>query len=140
MTDAIYPDTVINGVPVLATPAEIDITTAGRLRAALLHVTGNRHPVVVVDMSGTRFCDSAGLQALTAAYQRVRAEGGELRLVLPAGGSVPRVFELTGADRFVPCFTYLEEALAKPPCQVDMHPDRTCPSPAGRDQRVGVSP
>lgn len=139
MTDATYPDTVINGVPVLATPAEIDLTTADRLRAALLHATGNGYPVVV-DMTGTRFCDSAGLQALTAAHQRARAEGGELRLVLPAGGSVRRVFALTGADRFVPCFAHLEEALAKPPCSADMRPDRACPPAAGRAERLRVSP
>jgi anti-anti-sigma factor len=115
VTDASYPDTLINGVPVVTTPAEIDITTADQLRAALLHAAGNRHPVVVADMTGTRFCDSAALQALTAAYERARADGGELRLVTPAAGTVPRVLALTGIDRFIPCFASLEEALAKAP-------------------------
>ena len=139
MTDASYPDTVISGVPVVATPAEIDITTAGQLDAALLHVTGKGHPVVVVDMTGTRFCDSAGLQVLTAASTRARAEGRELRLVVPAGGSVPRVFALTGVDRFVPCFAHLEEALAKPPGQTSRQPAASAPPAAGSDEQLRSS-
>lgn len=114
MTEVSYPDTAINGVPVVATPAEIDIVTADQLGAALLHATRNRHPVVVVDMTGTRFCDCAGVRTLVAAYKRARAEGSELRLVIPAGGAVARIFTLTGMDRLVPCFTHLEEAFAKP--------------------------
>jgi hypothetical protein len=35
MTDIWYPDTVIDGVPVVAAPAEIDITNADGLRSAL---------------------------------------------------------------------------------------------------------
>jgi len=113
VTDVRYPDTLVNGVPVVATPAEIDVTTADQLHAALLHATRKRHPVVVVDMTSTHFCDSAGLQTLITAYKRAQAEGGELRLVMPADGAVPRVFTLTGIDRFIPCFASLEEARAK---------------------------
>ena len=115
MTDVGYTHTLISDVPVLATPEEIDITTADLLRAALLQVTGNGHPVVVVDMTGTRFCDSAGLHSLLAAHKRALANGGELRLVMPAYGAVPRVFALTGMDGFLLCFGSLEEALAKAP-------------------------
>lgn len=122
VTDVSYPDTVINGVPVLATSAEIDLTTADQLRAALLHLTRDRHPVVVVDMTGTRFCDCAGLRTLVAAYKRARAEGSELRVVVPAGGVVPRIFALTGTDRVVPCFAHLEEALAGTSCRADPQP------------------
>jgi anti-sigma B factor antagonist len=136
VTDPSFPDTLINGVPVVATPAEIDITTADQLCAALLHAAGDGHPVIVVDMTGTRFCDSAGLHTVTAAYKRVRADGSELRLVLPAGGSVPRVFALTGIDRFVPCFADLEEAVAKPPRRADMQPMAPAALAEGSDARL----
>jgi anti-sigma B factor antagonist len=115
VTDTRYTETIVNGVPVVVAPAEIDITTADQLRAALLHAAGNRHLIVVVDMTGTLFCDSAGLHALTAAHMRAQADGGELRLVTPADGSVPRVLALTGIDRFIPCFGHLEEALPNRP-------------------------
>ena len=132
MTDVLYPGTVIKGVPVVAAPAEIDATTAHRLRAALLHAAADRHPVVVVDMTGTRFCDSAGLQTLLAAHRRAQGEGGELRLVVPAAGTVPRVLSLTGIDRFLPCFASLAEALP-------MMPGGTDPQLAPRGPEPGQS-
>jgi anti-sigma B factor antagonist len=115
VTDVCYTHTVTNGVPVVATPAEIDITTASLLRAALLHATRGRHSVVVVDLTGTLFCDSAGLHTLLAAHKRAQAEGGELRVVVPADGAVSRVLALTGVDRLIPRFASLEAALAKTP-------------------------
>jgi anti-anti-sigma factor len=69
---------MIDGVPVMATPPEIDVTTAEQLRAVLLTATENRYRTLVVDMTRTRFCDSAAVHALIAAHKRVLAEGGEL--------------------------------------------------------------
>ena len=54
--------------------------------------------MVVVDMSRTRFCDSAGLNALVTADRRARADGGEIRLAA-VGEAVARVVALTGVDR-----------------------------------------
>jgi len=102
---------MINGVPVMATPAEIDVTTAEQLRAVLLAAT-EQYRTLVVDMTRTRFCDVAAAHALVAARQRVLAKGGELRLVVPAGGAVQRVLTLLGVDRFIPCLASLEEAVA----------------------------
>jgi len=102
---------MINGVPVMATPAEIDVTTAGQLRAVLLAAT-EQYRTLVVDMTRTRFCDSAAIHTLIAARQRVLAKGGELRLVVPADGTVQRVLTLLGVDRSIPCFACLDQAVA----------------------------
>ena len=102
---------MINGVPVMATPAELDTTTAEQLRAVVLAAT-EEYRTLVVDMTRTRFCDSAAVHALIAARQRVLAKGGELGLVVPADGTVQRVLTLLGVDRFLPCFASLEEAVA----------------------------
>lgn len=115
MPETEYVRTVISGVPVVATPAEVDITTADRLRAALLELARGGHPAVIVDMTGTQFCDSTGLSALIRTYERIAAENRELRLVLPANGIVPYIMTLTGVDRFIPCFASIEEALAHKP-------------------------
>jgi len=103
---------MINGLPVVTAPAEIDVTSAEKLRAVLLEAAANGHAIIVVDLSGTRFCDSFGLNVLGAAHRRALDEGGELRLVLPAGGPVVAVLALTALDRFIPCFTGLDQALA----------------------------
>ena len=107
-----YPS-MINGLPVVTAPAEIDIITAEKLRAVLLEAAENGHATIVVDLTGTRFCDSSGLNVLAVAHRRARNEGGELRLVLP-DGPVVRVLAITGLDRFIPCFTGLDQALAAP--------------------------
>lgn len=112
MTNARYPDTVINGVPVVATPAEIDITNADELRSALLTAAAVGPGTLVVDMTRTQFCDSSGLHTLIAAHKRAHAEGREVLLVIP-GSPVLRVFALTGMDKVIPNFTTLDQALAE---------------------------
>jgi anti-sigma B factor antagonist len=111
MPDDRFPVEVLEGVPVVAAPEEIDITNAEALRSALLKVAANGHRTLVVDMTRTQFCDASGLHALAAAHQQTQAEGRELLLVIP-GAAVLRVFALTGMDRVIPNFTSLAEALA----------------------------
>src|SRR5215475_11634171 len=115
MSATTYPLEMAGGVPVVTAPAEIDTTTAGQLRAILFEWHTRGHATVVVDMTGTQFCDSAGLRELVRAHKRARADGGELRLVLPADGAVLRVFTFTGLDRLIPHSTALEQALAQVP-------------------------
>ena len=102
---------VTASVPVVAAPEELDITNAPQLEPALAEAAANGRGSFVVDMSRTRFCDSAGLHVLLAAHKRARAAGGGLALAI-AGEAVLRLFELTGADTVVPCFASMEEALA----------------------------
>jgi STAS domain len=62
-------------------------------------------------MSRTQFCDSAGVHALVAGHRRAEADGGVMVLVIPAA-AVLRILAITGADRVIPNFTSLDEALA----------------------------
>jgi anti-sigma B factor antagonist len=105
-----FPVEVIEGVPVVTAPEKVDIANAALLQKALTEAAGPGRALVVVDMSGTRFCDSAGLNALVAADRRARAEGGEVRLVV-TGEPVVRIVALTGVDRVIPIYASLEEAL-----------------------------
>jgi anti-sigma B factor antagonist len=135
-----YSYAVISGVPVVATPAEIDVTTAAELRAALLHAAGHVSPVIVVDMTGTLFCDSAGLHALIAAQKRALAENAGLRLVIPADGVVPRVFTLTGLDRFIPCYASVADALAETAVGASPEPLPSGPSAAREPHLIPEGP
>ena len=60
MIEVRYLRKMIDGVPVMATPAEIDVTTAEQLRAVLLAATENRYRTPEVDMTRTRFCEDSG--------------------------------------------------------------------------------
>src|ERR1700747_178384 len=77
-----FPVELVEGVPVVATPEEIDITNAETLRSALLKAATNGHSTLVVDMTHTTFCDSSGLHTLLAAHKRAEAEGREMLLVI----------------------------------------------------------
>jgi anti-sigma B factor antagonist len=121
---------MIDGMSVVTAPAEIDITTAEQLRTVLLHAANRGHATVVVDMTLTRFCDSAALTVLVRAHKRAVADGGELRLVIPVGGAVARIFAITRLDLVIPLFGSLDGALAPGPGAV-IRPLRPRPS-AGR--------
>jgi anti-anti-sigma factor len=110
-----FPVAMVTGVPVVAAPGEIDVSNADWLRAALLAAAGQGQGTFVVDMSRTTFCNSAGLGVLVQAHKRAVAQGGELRLVLPASASALRVLTLTGIDLLIPSFDSLDQALAQAP-------------------------
>jgi anti-sigma B factor antagonist len=120
MPDVSSPSGVISAVPVVTAPEEIDITTAYRLRSALAAAVRG-HATVVVDMTQTRACDTAGLHVLVRAHRRALAQGGELRLVAPRP-DVRRLFAITGLDRVIRHFANLDEALAQTPADANQLP------------------
>ena len=111
MDDGDCPVELVDGIPVVTAPEEIDIVNAPELDAALLKAAANRPGTLVADMTRTRFCDSAALHTLVAAHKRAQAEGRELLLVIRSA-AVLRIFAITGVDRVIPTFTTLDDALA----------------------------
>lgn len=97
MADSGYRVEMITGVPVVAAPAVIDVTTTDELRRVLFDSAAGGHATVVVDMTSTRFCGYVGLSVLVGAHRRALAEGGGIGLVVPADGPVVRSLDLTGA-------------------------------------------
>lgn len=110
------------GVPVVAAPAEIDADAAGGLHAILVEWRARGHTTVVVDLTATRFCDSAGLRELVRAHKRAVADGGELRLVIPADDALLRVFRVTGLDGIIPHFATVTRAVAQVPAAAPARP------------------
>ena len=136
-----YPIEMVQGVPVVAAPEEIDASNADWLRAVLLEAACCGRSTFVVDMTRTQFCDSSGLGVLVRAHNRAVAEGGELRLVIPASAMVLRVFALTGIDRLIPNFPSLNEALEPPPATARRSPrPRRRPKSRKRNRAHGPPP
>ena len=132
---------IINGIPVVTAPAEIDPVTTGQLRTVLLHSAAHGH-TIILDMTGTTFCDSTGFGVLVRAHKRALADGGGLRLVIPADSAVARIFTLIGLDRVIPRFASLDHALAPGPGPA-VRPLRPAPpadSTAGGAAVVSVPP
>ncbi len=112
MLEVRFPVDVLKGVPVVTAPEEIDVNNAHRFRMALLRASAGQPPALVVDMTRTRFCDSAGLRVLVTAHKGAQAEGGEVLLAV-SGAAVLRVLAITGIDQAIPNFASLDEALAQ---------------------------
>jgi anti-anti-sigma regulatory factor len=70
---------------------------------------GRYGAVLIIDMSGTTFCDSAGWARLSPPTGRPQRPGTELRLVATA---VLRILTLVGADQLIPIYPALDAALA----------------------------
>ena len=118
MNNGRCPVEVVNGVPVVAAPEEIDMISAAELRSALLEAAAHGHGMLVVDMTRTQFCDSSGVHTLLAAHERAQTEDGELLLVNSAN-IVLRIFEITGLDRIIRNFPSLDGALAQASADAD---------------------
>jgi anti-sigma B factor antagonist len=106
---------MVNGVPVVEASEEIDICNAEQLRMVLLEACSGGRATVVVDMTRTRYCDSSGFSVLVGVHKRALAEGGGLRLVIPDGSRVARIFTVIGLGRFIPRFASLDQALPPGP-------------------------
>lgn len=94
---------------VVTMPAEIDVMNADQARDELLAAAGQHPAVLIIDMSRTTFCDSAGVQAIVIAYRQAGGTGTQFRLVATA---VARILNLIGIGELIPIDASLEAALA----------------------------
>lgn len=98
------------GIALLALDGELDLATAGKVDLAVEQLVTSGLRLVVLDLSGLRFCDSTGLGALLRASRRVRAEGGTC-IVAGARGEVRRVLAMTRTERAVTVVDDVQPAL-----------------------------
>lgn len=86
--------------PVVEAVGELDYDSAPRLRGVLQRALVVRPaPVMlVVDLAGVTFCDSAGLNALLMARLDAERQDTVVRLARPTH-IVARVLEISGADK-----------------------------------------
>ncbi len=121
---------VAAGIPVVTTPAVIELANADDLRVALLSVTAMGYATLMFDLSGTDLCDSAAMRELERGCQRAAGEGGELCLVVP-GARLLRHFDITGLRRALRIYLTLTAALAEFPA-IAIQPSRAVDSGVGR--------
>jgi anti-sigma B factor antagonist len=99
---------------VITMPDEIDMSNGAEIQDSLLAALGKRPEVLVVDMTPTTFCDSAGVRAIMLTHRQAAAAGCELRLVIASPG-VSRVFSIIGAGQLVKIHSDLPSALNQVP-------------------------
>jgi len=87
---------------------EADVTTHA-LAEVLAVETAKKPRLLLVDLSGLEFIDSAGLHEFVRAHRKLRADGCRLALVGPTG-AVARIIQLTALDQVFRVYASFEEA------------------------------
>jgi anti-sigma B factor antagonist len=106
-----YPVRWIGRQAVVALPEHIDTSNASQIREELLWVINRGAAALIADMTATLSCDQSGAEAVMRAYQRARASGIKLRLVVTAQ-IVRHVLGVNGLDRLISVYPTVETATA----------------------------
>ncbi len=99
----------LNGMPVVTTPAELDIDNVDQLGDALLDADADG-TAVVVDMTATTFIDCTSLGRLIRTYKLLRENGVELRIAA-SHHRVRGLLACFGTDQWIRVFDTVSEAV-----------------------------
>jgi anti-sigma B factor antagonist len=105
---------VRDGRHTLLLSGELDLAVAAGLEATVLDLCGEGVSAIELELSKLTFMDSTGLRAVLRT-QELCAEHGCDFLVIPGGGQVQRLLELTGTAEVLP----LADAPASPSAEAD---------------------
>jgi anti-anti-sigma factor len=93
---------------------EVDMTNSQYVAHELAGSVPNDAVALVVDLSRTRYLDSAAIELLFDLARRLRRRRQALRLVLPPSSPLKRVLQLTEIAAVAPVHESLDEALQPP--------------------------
>jgi anti-anti-sigma factor len=103
MTDLARVETSRSGTTQLArVTGELDLSNARALTDALAHAVPDDVTLVVVDLTGTTYVDSAAIASFFRLSQRLRDRRQDLRLVVPPTSPIRAVVELTRLSQVIP--------------------------------------
>ena len=90
---------------------EIDGSNTTDLRLALADRLPSSASALILDLSETRYLDSAGIHTLFELGRRLSARRQSLRLVVPSESPMRRVLELCAVDAIAPMDNELDASL-----------------------------
>ena len=102
------------GAIVARLSGEVDMTNSQYVAEELAGSVPNDAIALVVDLSDTRYLDSAAIEILFGLARRLRRRRQALQLVLPPSSPLKRVLELTEIAAVAPVHESLDDALASP--------------------------
>jgi anti-anti-sigma factor len=92
---------------------EVDMANAAYVHDELIRSVPNEAAGLAIDLTETRYLDSAGIALLFDLAKRLGRRRQGLRLVLPPTSPLKRVLELTEVDSVAPIHHSLDSALAE---------------------------
>ena len=103
----------VGPVVVARLTGEVDMTNAVYVGEELRNSVPNDAHGLVVDLTGTRYLDSAAIELLFDLNRRLGRRRQRLRLVLPSSSPLRRVLMLTDIHSAAPLHETVEAALAE---------------------------
>jgi len=104
-----------DGVPVVRPTGDIDAANATSLREQLADSMGQDVDRLVLDLSGVRYLDSAGIDMLFRLGELLRQRRAALLLVIPHDSNLARLAEIVGLSQALPVHPSVDEALGAAP-------------------------
>jgi anti-anti-sigma factor len=101
-----------DGTVVARISGEIDTSNVAIVGARVRELLGNKALGLIVDLSGTAYLDSSGINLLFVLGDELRTRQQALRLVVGPTTPIARLLAITSLDRTHPTFATLDEALA----------------------------
>jgi len=89
-------------IPLVTIAGEIDASNAGEVAERLRAALSNRSEALVVDLSGTTYIDSAGLNVLFELAVALHERQQQLHLVIAQSSPIARMASIVGLDATVP--------------------------------------
>jgi anti-sigma B factor antagonist len=132
MTDPGVVVSRVGAAVVAALPTEMDLLNADEILKRLASLLGEQPGVLVLDMTQTTFCDSAG--AATLIYAHKKAASAQISLRLAASKNVARSLSLLAVDRLTRIYSTVDAAIedsAASPSPDSGRVRDSAPDPAG---------
>jgi anti-sigma B factor antagonist len=100
-------------VPIAAVEGEIDASNAPEIRDRLRALLTNRSTALVVDLTGTSYLDSSGINLLFGLGAELEQRQQQLHLVVPPTSPIARAISITGLDTTVATYAARAAALER---------------------------
>lgn len=100
----------VDGIPVARPNEDIDAANAGIVHEQLAAALGPDAGCLIVDLSGIRYLDSAGLDMLLRLAERLSHRRATLLLVIPEGSQLTRLAAIVGLPSAVAVHPTLHDA------------------------------
>lgn len=117
----------IDGVPIAHACEDIDAANVRSIQQQLAHALGPDASTIVIDLSGARYVDSAGIDMLLRLGERLDHRRAKLILVIPDSSQLKRLAAIVGLPEAIAIRPSLPEALQE--SSKPRPPPGTTPSP-----------
>jgi anti-sigma B factor antagonist len=112
MTGARVREAWVDDVAVACVEGEVDAANVAEVGAAIRRLMTNRSIRLVVDLTGTTYLDSAGINLLFSLGEELRVRQQGLRIVVDPASPIARMLAITSLDRAFPTRATIADVLA----------------------------